>query len=152
MHNAEISQRLGRRWRQLTDAEQQPFIEEAERLRRLHFQQYPDYKYRPRKRVHRRGAAAAAAAAAGRRSLAAETPRMTVAAPCRRLFTSSARHTTSTTSAQGLHLLSIFFSPTERYICVAFAQMFILENIPTAHHWHAKNSHSKKSDSPDTRR
>jgi len=93
MHNAEISQRLGRRWRQLTEAEQQPFINEAERLRLLHLQLYPDYKYRPRKRVPRRSAAA------GRRSVA-EAPR-TVTASRRRLFTSTARQATST-STQGL--------------------------------------------------
>jgi len=99
MHNAEISQRLGRRWRQLTDAEQRPFIEEAERLRRLHLQQYPDYKYRPRKRVARR------ANVAGRRAVV-DAPKK-VTAPRRRLFTSSARPSASTpTSTQGLPLLS----------------------------------------------
>lgn len=51
MHNAEISKRLGRRWKQLGDAERQPFIDEAERLRQLHQKQYPEYKYRPRKKT-----------------------------------------------------------------------------------------------------
>ncbi|GLV40417.1 Sox box protein 14 [Carabus blaptoides fortunei] len=51
MHNAEISKRLGRRWKTLNDEERQPFIDEAERLRQLHMQEYPDYKYRPRKKT-----------------------------------------------------------------------------------------------------
>lgn len=51
MHNAEISKRLGRRWKTLDDAARRPFIEEAERLRQLHMMEYPDYKYRPRKKT-----------------------------------------------------------------------------------------------------
>lgn len=50
MHNAEISKRLGRRWKLLSEDERQPFIDEAERLRLMHLQEYPDYKYRPRKK------------------------------------------------------------------------------------------------------
>ena len=50
MHNAEISRRLGKLWRILPDVEKQPYVEESERLRVLHMKQYPDYKYRPRKR------------------------------------------------------------------------------------------------------
>lgn len=50
MHNAEISRRLGKLWRILPDGEKQPYVEESERLRVLHMKQYPDYKYRPRKR------------------------------------------------------------------------------------------------------
>lgn len=51
MHNAEISKRLGKRWKMLSETDRQPFIEEAERLRVLHMQEFPDYKYRPRKKV-----------------------------------------------------------------------------------------------------
>jgi transcription factor SOX4/11/12 (SOX group C) len=51
MHNAEISKRLGKRWKTLSEEERQPYISEAERLRQLHMQEYPDYKYRPRKKA-----------------------------------------------------------------------------------------------------
>ena len=50
MHNAEISRRLGKLWRLLSDLEKQPYVDESERLRVLHMKQHPDYKYRPRKR------------------------------------------------------------------------------------------------------
>merc|ERR1719273_1489745 len=49
-HNAEISKELGRRWKLLPDILRQPYIEEAERLRILHQKEYPDYKYKPRKK------------------------------------------------------------------------------------------------------
>ena len=50
-HNAEISKNLGKKWRQLSDLEKQEFIDEAERLRQLHLKEYPDYKYRPKKKA-----------------------------------------------------------------------------------------------------
>ncbi|KFO33909.1 Transcription factor SOX-11 [Fukomys damarensis] len=43
MHNAEISKRLGKRWKMLKDSEKIPFIREAERLRLKHMADYPDY-------------------------------------------------------------------------------------------------------------
>lgn len=50
MHNAEISKGLGKRWKMLKDTEKIPFIREAERLRLKHMADYPDYKYRPKKK------------------------------------------------------------------------------------------------------
>uniref|UniRef100_A0A0K0F740 Putative transcription factor SOX-14 (inferred by orthology to a D. melanogaster protein) n=1 Tax=Strongyloides venezuelensis TaxID=75913 RepID=A0A0K0F740_STRVS len=50
MHNAEISKKLGTRWRNLTEEQKAPFVAEAERLRLLHQKEYPDYKYKPRKK------------------------------------------------------------------------------------------------------
>jgi len=49
-HNAEISKNLGRKWRTLSEEEKRPFIEEAEKLKILHLKEYPNYKYKPKKK------------------------------------------------------------------------------------------------------
>ncbi|XP_043573142.1 transcription factor SOX-12-like [Chiloscyllium plagiosum] len=59
MHNAEISKRLGKKWKMLKETEKSPFIREAERLRLKHMADYPDYKYRPRKKVRAEAGAGA---------------------------------------------------------------------------------------------
>lgn len=42
---------MGKKWKELSEAERTPYIEEAERLRILHLREYPGYKYRPKKRL-----------------------------------------------------------------------------------------------------
>ncbi|KAJ8026322.1 Transcription factor Sox-5 [Holothuria leucospilota] len=48
--NSQISVRLGDIWSNLTSEEKQPFYDKADRLRRQHEKDYPDWVYQPNKR------------------------------------------------------------------------------------------------------
>merc|ERR1712002_262269 len=44
------SKNLGKKWRELTEEQRRPFVEEAERLKMLHLKEFPQYKYQPKKK------------------------------------------------------------------------------------------------------
>nr|AFK74890.1 transcription factor HoSoxJ3 [Hydra oligactis] len=50
MHNSEISKILGSEWKRMGESEKGPYVLEAKRLQTQHSIEYPNYKYKPRRR------------------------------------------------------------------------------------------------------
>ena len=53
MHNSEISKRLGKEWKEMSNAAKEPFQKKSKELREEHMKKYPDYKYKPKKKKTR---------------------------------------------------------------------------------------------------
>ena len=51
MHNAAISKQCGLTWKSLTPSQKRVYEEEAVRLKSLHEMEFPEYKYKPKKKV-----------------------------------------------------------------------------------------------------
>ena len=54
LHNSQISKVLGIEWRNLPEDEKQKFFAQAKLLNELHMIEYPNYKYRPKRRVKKK--------------------------------------------------------------------------------------------------
>lgn len=50
MHNSELSKKLGAEWKALSDGDKRPYIDEAKKIREMHMVEFPDYRYRPRRK------------------------------------------------------------------------------------------------------
>lgn len=123
MHNAEISKKLGMLWKTLSDEQRKPFIEEAERLRLMHLKEYPDYKYRPRKRTPKNSGGGAGVTGPAS-AIAKAAPLATAQSKfrknlCKKFGNNASGRVTSALASGSVHLLEGRLPATPSARCVA---------------------------------
>lgn len=108
-NHSEISKALGRLWQDLSKEEKEPFMRGAKTLVELHRLEYPDYKYRPRKKGQAKEAAKPAAA----KKATSRLERKSASPPGRQLYTAAPAAPASPLSPeQQLYLAAGGASPT----------------------------------------
>ena len=73
-NHSEISKALGRLWQDLSKDEKEPFMRGAKTLVELHRLEYPDYKYRPRKKGQPKEAAVKSASPSASKKSSSRKP------------------------------------------------------------------------------